>query len=201
MLADLLHNYSIILATKSPRRHFLMKEAGIEYTLSDLHEVDENFPSGLDKFEIPVYLSELKSNAYNKALHPNEILITADTIVWKDQKVIGKPINREDALNILTELSGNMHEVITGVSIRDYKRIHSFHSHTNVYFDKLSKEELEFYFDKYNPVDKAGAYGIQEWIGYIGIKEIKGSYFNVMGLPVQKLYRELETFININKQI
>ncbi len=201
MLSEILQDYSIILATKSPRRHFLMKEAGIDYLLSDLHEVDEDFPLRLNKFEIPVFLSELKSKAYSKSLKQNEILITADTIVWKDESVIGKPVDRSDALRILKSLSGNMHEVITGVTLRNFNRMHSFHSHTSVFFDQLSDEELSYYFDTFNPMDKAGAYGIQEWIGYIGIKEIKGSYFNVMGLPVQKLYRELERFINDIRQI
>lgn len=195
MLKDKLENYNIILATKSPRRHFLMKEAGISYTLSDLHEVEEEFPSGLDKFEIPVYLSELKSAAYGRDLKPGEILVTADTIVWLDNGVIGKPVDREDAKRILQRLSGNMHEVITGVTLRKPGVKHSFYSHTEVWFDRLSREEIDFYVGQFSPMDKAGAYGIQEWIGYIGIREIKGSYFNVMGLPIQKFYRELEEFI------
>lgn len=172
-----------------------MKEAGIPFIQSDLHEVDETYPAGMSKFEIPVYLSDLKSYAYGQPLKASEILITADTIVWLNNQVIGKPADRSEGLNILKNLSGNMHEVITGVTLRTHIKHHSFYSHTEVWFDALSEAEIEYYFDKYKPMDKAGAYGIQEWIGYIGIKKINGSYFNVMGLPVQKLYRELESFI------
>ncbi len=185
MLIDEIKAYRIILATQSPRRHYLMKEAG-----------EENYPAGLDKFEIPTFLSELKSKAYNKPLNDKEILITADTIVWLQNKVIGKPQNPKDAFEILKNLSGNMHEVITGVTIRTSKLMHSFYAHTEVFFSKISNEELKFYIETSKPFDKAGAYGIQDWIGFIGIEKIRGSYFNVMGLPIQKLYRELENIIS-----
>jgi len=196
MLLNELKSFNIILASRSPRRHHLMKEAGLEFKLSDLHQVDESFPDGLDKFDIPVYLAELKSSVYNAELQNNDILITADTIVWFREKVINKPENRADAINILKELSGNMHEVITGVCLRAPSKSLSFYSHSSVYFSHLEEDEILYYIDKYEPFDKAGAYGIQEWIGYIGIKEIKGSFFNVMGLPIQQLYHKLGLFIN-----
>jgi nucleoside triphosphate pyrophosphatase len=197
MLLKRLDNYEIILASQSPRRRYLLTELGIKFRTSDLHVVDENYPSGLSKTEIPVFLSELKSDNYADNLTENQILITADTIVWFENNVINKPVDRLDAINILKSLQGNMHEVVTGVTLRSSRKKHSFYSHSEVYFASLSEEEIIYYVDKYNPLDKAGAYGIQEWIGYAGIKEIKGSYFNVMGLPVQKLYNELNNFINI----
>ena len=196
MLIDKIKAYRIILATQSPRRHYLMKEAGFDFEISNLHSVEEEYPEGLDKFEIPIFLSELKSKAYNKPLKDKEILLTADTIVWLQSKVIGKPQNPEDAFEILKKLTGNMHEVITGVTIRTPELLHSFYAHTEVFFSKISNEELKFYIETSKPFDKAGAYGIQDWIGFIGIEKIRGSYFNVMGLPIQKLYRELENIIS-----
>lgn len=195
ILLDKIKDYHIILASQSPRRHFLLKEAGIHYTVSSLHKVDESYPEGLDKFQIPVYLAELKSKAFSGKLEEKDILITADTIVWINNHVINKPADREDAIRILKILSGNMHEVITGVCIRRINKSFSFYSHSKVYFRELAEEEIHYYIDQYKPYDKAGAYGIQEWIGYIGIKEITGSFFNVMGLPVQQLYQELDNFI------
>ena len=196
MLTEKIKKYSIILATQSPRRHYLMKEAGFEFTISDLHSVEERFPEGLDKFEIPVYLAEIKSKAYSRPVLKNEILITADTIVWFQDQLIGKPKDRDDAYKTLQDLSGNMHEVITGVCIRTYDKTYCFHAHTEVFFSKIKESELNYYIDNFEPFDKAGAYGIQDWIGFIGIERIRGSYFNVMGLPIQKLYRELEKIIS-----
>ncbi|MCF8380634.1 MAG: Maf family nucleotide pyrophosphatase [Bacteroidales bacterium] len=195
-MLEKIKEYSIILATQSPRRHYLMKEAGFKFRITNLHSIEEDFPEGLNKFEIPVFLAELKSKAYSKPLKNNEILITADTIVWLEGKVIGKPIDRDDAMKILQKLSGNMHEVITGVCIRTSTKNICFHAHSEVWFSKISNEELNYYIDNFQPFDKAGAYGIQDWIGFIGIEQIKGSYFNVMGLPIQKLYHELEKFIS-----
>lgn len=172
-----------------------MTEAGIPFeTASDL-DIDESFPQGLGKFRIPLYLAEKKSDAYLNMLSHNTILITADTIVWMGGEVINKPVDVEDAIRILTRLSGNMHEVITGVTIRTKTRKKTFYSHSKVYFDRLSPEEIGYYVSHFKPMDKAGAYGIQEWIGYIGIEKITGSFFNVMGLPIHKLYRELENFV------
>lgn len=196
MLKEKIKKYSIILATQSPRRHYLMKEAGFNFKVSDLHSVDEKFPEGLDKYEIPIFLAELKSKAYPLTLKENEILITADTIVWLNNELIGKPKDRSEALMILKKLSGNMHEVLTGVCIRTSNVSHSFYAHTEVFFSKISDDELNYYIDEFKPFDKAGAYGIQDWIGFIGIERIRGSYFNVMGLPIQKLYRELEKIVS-----
>lgn len=194
MLNDKLGKYNLILASRSPRRKTLLEGLGIKFRIAELPDFDEDYPQYLDKFQIPVYLSECKSNLYGK-LDPNDVLITADTIVWMNDHVINKPADYQDAVRILRDLSGNMHEVITGVTLRMVDFLYSFHSHTEVFFSKLSDEEINFYITNFNPYDKAGAYGIQEWIGYVGIEKISGSYFNVMGLPVQKLYRVLEIIL------
>ncbi len=195
MLSDKLKEYNIILASNSPRRKFLLSQIGINFTIPDMTGIDEHYPEGLDKFGIPVYLAEFKSKSYAKDLGEKDILLTADTIVWLENSVINKPENTEDAIDILNKLSGKTHEVISGVCLRSKEKMNSFWSHTEVSFAPLEKEEIMFYIDNFRPFDKAGAYGIQEWIGYIGIQSIKGSYFNVMGLPVQKLYEELKDFI------
>lgn len=201
MLLDEIQKYRIILATKSPRRQHLMKEAGFSFEVSHLHEVEENYPENLNKFEIPIYLAELKSDAYPDKLEEQDLLITADTIVWLNGKVINKPNGREDAISILRSLSGNMHEVITGVCIRNSHEKLCFHSQSEVFFRKLKEEEILYYVDHFKPFDKAGAYGIQEWVGYIGISKIQGSFFNVMGLPIQLLYQKLEEFIDKNIEL
>ena len=194
MLEEKLKKYNIILASQSPRRQSLLKELGIAFSVSDDHKLDETYPDNLDKFQIPVYLSKLKSDTYSD-LNENDLLITADTIVWLKDHVIGKPLNFGDAVNMLKKLSGNMHEVITGVTLRTKTQTQSFYSHTEVFFAPLSVAEIEYYVNHFKPYDKAGAYGIQEWIGYVAIERINGSYHNVMGLPIQKLYNELESFI------
>ncbi len=194
MLREKLKKHTLVLASRSPRRMKLLQETGIPFRLAIPLDIDEKYPEGLSKFEIPLYLAELKSNAYGE-IPDSEILITADTIVWFENKQIGKPVDADDAFRILTTLSGAMHEVITGVCLRKNFQTRTFYSHSEVYFSKISDEEIWHYIEKCKPFDKAGAYGIQEWIGYIGIERINGSYFNVMGLPVQKLYRELEVFI------
>ncbi|MCB8995171.1 MAG: septum formation protein Maf [Bacteroidales bacterium] len=195
MLKDKLRKHVLVLASRSPRRMKLLQEAGIPFRLAIPLDIEEKFPKGLDKFQIAVYLAELKSEAFGE-IPDNEILLTADTIVWFENEVINKPANRENAIEILTALSGKMHEVITGVCLRKNFKTKSFYSHSEVHFAKLSTEEITHYVDTWKPFDKAGGYGIQEWIGYIGIEKINGSYFNVMGLPIQKLYRELEKFID-----
>jgi len=194
MLNEKLKNFTLVLASQSPRRKSLLIEAGIPYKLAIPLEIEEDYSPGLDKFQIPLYLAEKKSIAYGE-IPDNEIYITADTIVWLKNRVINKPTDEQDAFNILTALSGNMHEVITGVCLRKKSMTKTFYSHSEVYFSNLSPEEITHYIKTFKPFDKAGAYGIQEWIGFIGIEKINGSYFNVMGLPVQKLYRELEDFI------
>ncbi len=195
MLLDKINEYHIILASRSPRRKHLLEELGIHFETSDLHDVEEKWPDGLDKFQIPVWLSELKSDAWSGNLASRDILITADTIVWFEDRVIHKPSDRSEALEILDKLQGNSHEVITGVTLRNQSLRHSFCAHSEVRFGSLDHDEIAFYVDHYKPYDKAGAYGIQEWIGYAGIKEIHGSFYNVMGLPVEMLYRFLGEFI------
>ncbi len=195
MLQDKLKDFHIILGSGSPRRHYLLNELGIDYEIRVNKNLDETYPVGLPKQEIPVYLAELKSRTMMKEVPQQTLLITADTIVWLDGRVINKPRDREDAVSILKRLSGNMHEVLTGVCLRTEEKMHSFHATSLVWFARLDNEEIEYYIDQYKPFDKAGAYGVQEWIGYIGIEKIEGSYFNVMGLPIQKVYHELKQLL------
>ena len=196
MSRNKISEYNIILASKSPRRQELLSNLDIKFLLADIINVDETYPSNLVGGDIPLYLSKLKSKAYISSLKHNDILITADTIVWLNNKALNKPINRDDAIQMLTDLSGVSHSVYTGVSLTSTSNTTSFVSETEVFFKELSVQEIIYYVDTYKPYDKAGAYGIQEWIGYIGIEKIVGSYFNVMGLPVNKLYSELNKFIN-----
>lgn len=189
-----LKNRNIILASASPRRRFLLEQLGLEFT-SISAEVDESIPEGMIPDEIAVFLAEKKASHFKELLEdPKNILITADTLVLINGKILGKPDSKEDAVIMLKNLSGNMHQVVTGVCIRSRDKNRSFTAWTNVYFKSLSSDEIEYYLTHYKPYDKAGAYGAQEWIGYIGIKRLEGSYFNVMGLPVQRLYEELSQF-------
>jgi septum formation protein len=158
-------------------------------------DMDEVYPATLQAEEIPVYLARAKAACYTALMHANTILITADTIVWLNREVIGKPASEDEAVEMLHRISGNMHEVFTGVCIKTISREIVFHVSSKVYFRKLSGEEIRYYVNRYKPLDKAGAYGVQEWIGYVGVERIEGSYFNVMGLPVQRLYCELIKFI------
>ena len=182
----------IILGTASPRRHKLFKELGLDFEILVKNDVEEIYPDGLSNTEIAIYLADLKSKKFTEEIADNCLVITADTIVILGDKIIGKPTDIDDAWRILTELSGNKHRVTTGVSIISCDKKISFHADTDVYFKELSSDEIDYYLSKYKPLDKAGSYGIQEWIGYIGIEKIDGSYFNVMGLPVQRLYEELK---------
>ncbi|MBE9511614.1 MAG: septum formation protein Maf [Bacteroidetes bacterium] len=184
----------ILLASKSPRRHYLLKELGIEFEVVDNYQDDELYPEELPIEEIPVFLAKKKADKYKKLLDKNCILITADTIVWCNNRVMNKPDNYDEAYQMLYCLSDNKHTVITGVCLRSAEKETAFIATTDVYFTKLSDKEIEYYLRKFKPFDKAGAYGIQEWIGYIGIEKINGSYFNVMGLPIQKVYKELKKF-------
>lgn len=197
MLKKGLETYRIILASQSPRREMLLNGLDVNFEIIVRPGVDEEFPDQLGMMQIPVYLAEHKSNHYIDLLNENTILITADTIVWHKNKLVGKPENIEDARQILSRLSGDIHEVVTGVCIRTANKKKLFSSHSKVFFRNLSEEEIDYYIHKYQPLDKAGAYGIQEWIGYIGIEKIEGSFYNVMGLPVQKLYSELQQFANL----
>ena len=195
LLHDKLKSWRLILASQSPRRRQLLGEAGIDFQLALRYECDEVYPPQLPAAEVAEYLSRLKSDAYPQSLAPNDILLTADTVVVVDNHILGKPANREEAIAMIESLSGREHEVITGVTLRNTVKTVSFSSHSVVRFRHLSREEIEYYIDTYAPMDKAGAYGIQEWIGYVGIEGIEGSFFNVMGLPVQRLYCELEQFV------
>lgn len=195
MFVDKLKNYRIILASGSPRRQALLGELGLEFEVYVNEGLEEDFPPGLGQYEIPVYLAGMKAGAYPGDIKDDTILITADTIVWLNGRTANKPADRQDAVRILGELSGTSHEVVTGVCFRNGRRRHSFYAATRVWFSNLSSEDIRYYVDTFAPFDKAGAYGIQEWIGYIGIEKIEGSYFNVMGLPVQKVYHELKEFL------
>ncbi len=188
-----LKKYHFILASKSPRRQFLLKDLGLNFDVAT-KEVDESFPPHLKAEQIPLYLCEKKANAFDEELNDNTIVITADTIVWIDNQVLNKPENFDDAVRMLKLLSGKMHEVYTGVCIKSKDKTKSFYSVTKVYFKPLTDYEIEYYIRNFHPYDKAGAYGAQEWIGYIAVEKIEGSYFNVMGLPLKELYEELLKF-------
>ena len=187
-----LKKYNIILASNSPRRRELLSGLGLNYEVKLIEGIDESYPQHLSGSEIPIFISQIKAAAYRSMMADNDLVITADTIVYADSEVLGKPKDREDAVRMLKTLSGHTHQVITGVSITTNEFQKSFASVSDVTFDNLTDEEINFYIDHYKPYDKAGAYGIQEWIGFIGVSGIRGSYFNVMGLPVQRLYRELK---------
>lgn len=184
---------NIILASKSPRRQNLIKELGVNFEIRT-KDVEEIYPPELKKEQVAIFLSELKAAAFKEELQPNDLIITSDTIVCLNDRIIGKPKDRDNAFNMLSDLSGNMHEVITAVTLMSQQKTVTFYEVTEVYFKVLSNYEIDFYINNYQPYDKAGGYGIQEWIGYIGIEKINGSYFNVMGLPVKKLYEALEEF-------
>ena len=190
-----LKEYRIILASQSPRRRMLLEGLDVRFECIVRDDIEEDFPAGMDKFRIPQMLAQHKSDHYTDLLNAMTIVITADTIVWLNGEVINKPSDEEEAFQMLRKLSGRTHEVITGVCLRSANRIHVFSDHSEVVFRNLSDNEIHYYVSHYQPFDKAGAYGIQEWIGYIGIETITGSFYNVMGLPVQRLYEELRSFI------
>lgn len=185
--------YNYILASKSPRRQELLSLLGMKFSVK-VAEVEENFPEGISKYEIPEFLARLKSEPLISELRENDLLITADTIVYLDGEVLGKPANQAEATEMLKKLSGKEHQVISGVCLTSTEKQTSFHAETNVQFKNLTEDEIRFYIETCNPFDKAGAYGIQEWIGFIGITHIEGSFYNVMGLPVQQLYQEILNF-------
>ena len=189
---DNLKKYNIVLASNSPRRKELMSGLGVDYVVKTLPDVDESYPDTLQGTEIPAYISREKADAYKSLIQPDELLITADTIVWLNGEVLGKPKGREGAIDMLRKLSGTSHQVITGVCLTTSDWQKSFTAVTDVTFATLTEEEIIYYVDKYTPMDKAGAYGVQEWIGFFGVESISGSYFNVMGLPIQRLYQELK---------
>jgi septum formation protein len=189
-----LNKYEIVLASNSPRRKELLQRMGVNFKVRTLFGIDESYPDSLRGEDIVCYISRNKAKAYQSSIAPNELLITADTIVYVDGEVMGKPKNAEQAKEMLHKLSGKTHQVITGVTIVTAKRTENFGVTSQVKFTNITDEEINFYVDNYLPFDKAGAYGIQEWIGIVAVEEIKGSYFNVVGLPVQRLYQKLKTF-------
>ncbi len=195
MLLEKLKNYHLILATQSLCRHQLMKDSGFQFDIILPEGIEEIFPKELPNEKIPEYLAELKASWFLNKLNNNDIVITADTIVLLNNEILGKPSDRISAVSMLQALRGRSHKVITGVCLLSKKKKKLFSSDSIVYFSNFSDEEINYYVDKYKPYDKAGSYGTQEWIGYIGIVKIEGSFFNVMGLPVQQLYIELENFI------
>ena len=194
-MLDKLKQYNVILASGSPRRRELLQQADIKFTVNTNFEVDETYPLDLPAEEVAPYLSLKKSDGYPLSLNDNDILITADTVVIINGEILGKPTSRQNAVEILTSLSGNTHRVITGVTVRTKSNTETFSATSKVTFAELELSEIEYYIDNYKPFDKAGAYGIQEWIGAVAIEKIEGSFYNVMGLPIQMLYKYLKTII------
>jgi len=186
--------YNIILASNSPRRKELLAGLDIPFEVKTLPDIDESFPENLYGTEIPVYIAKAKADAYKQFLDEKNLLITADTIVWLDNKVYGKPVDEADAFSMLRALSGKMHEVITGVCLTTQNKQVVFSAVSKVKFADLEDDEIRYYIEKYKPYDKAGSYGVQEWIGYVGVESIEGSFYNVMGLPVRLLYQHLKNF-------
>ncbi|MGI6323222.1 MAG: Maf-like protein [Bacteroidales bacterium] len=192
---DKINNYRLILASQSPRRKQLLNELGLRFDII-VKDYNESYPEYLKGEEIALFLARSKADCFRDEIRDKDIVITADTIVWSRQKVLGKPSSKRDAISMIRELSGTTHEVITGVVLLSGKGEKSFSETTRVSFDMLTDEEIEYYVEKFRPFDKAGAYGIQEWIGIAACSRIEGSYFNVVGLPVHRLYRELLDFIS-----
>lgn len=187
-----LKKFKIILASNSPRRKELMSGLGVDYIIRTLPDVDETYPDTLVGAEIPEFIAREKADAYRQIMEPGELLITADTIVWLDGIVLGKPKDRQEAIEMLQQLSGKLHQVFTGVCLTTTEWQKSFTATSDVLFAELTDDEIEYYVDRYKPMDKAGAYGVQEWIGYVGVNSISGSFYNIMGLPIQRLYTELK---------
>ena len=191
-MLDNLKKYKVILASASPRRRELLAGLDVEFEVRALPDVDESFPSELQGGDIPLHISKKKADAYRPVMAADELVITADTIVWLDGVALGKPVDEADARRMLRNMSGKTHSVFTGVAITTKDSQRCFVAQSDVTFAQLADDEIDYYIAKYRPMDKAGSYGAQEWIGYIGMSNIVGSYFNVMGLPVQRLYSELK---------
>ncbi len=189
-----LQKYRIVLGSASPRRKELLSGLDIDFDVEVIPGIDESYPEELTAHEIPLYIARKKAEAYVAKMTDNELLITADTIVATEGHILGKPADREEAIGMLRRLSGRVHEVVTGVCIFTKEKNVSFSVVSKVSFAKIDDEDILYYVDKYRPYDKAGGYGIQEWIGYVGVEAIDGSFYNVMGLPVQRLYQELKKF-------
>ena len=187
-----LNKYKIILASNSPRRKELLSGLGVDYEVKTLPDVDESYPDGLSGEEIAKHIARGKAEAYRSLIQADELVITADTIVWLDGIVMGKPKDEEEAKDMLMRLSGKTHQVITGVCLTTASMQKTFATVTDVTFATLTDEEVDYYVTRYQPMDKAGSYGVQEWIGFVGVENLSGRYFNVMGLPIQRLYTELK---------
>ena len=191
-MLDNLNKYNIILPSASPRRRELLSGLGVSFETLCLPGIDESFPDSLPANEVAGYISVKKAEAYKQQMQTNQLIITADTVVVSANRILGKPHSRENAVEMLRFLSGKTHHVITGVTILTTDKQKTFSVSTDVTFADITDEEINYYIDRYQPMDKAGAYGIQEWIGFIAVESISGSYFNVMGLPIQRLYQELK---------
>jgi len=189
--------YNLILASNSPRRNELMTGLGLKYSVKTLKDVDESYPDHLKGQDIAQYIAAKKAEAFRSRMGERDLVITADTIVCKDDQVYGKPVDKLDAIRMLRSLSGQSHWVYTGVCLTSRKHQRIFTAATEVFFSCLTEEEILWYVEHYKPFDKAGAYGVQEWIGFVGVERISGSYFNVMGLPVHQLYTELKQFTSL----
>ena len=193
MLKDKLKPYKIILASGSPRRQQFFRDLDLDFEIR-LKDIEEIYPEHLQGVEITNFLAELKANAFDKEIASNEILVTSDTIVWHNNKALGKPKDYDDAFAILKSLSNSTHEVITSVCFKSVAKRETIFEVTKVTFGLLTEEDIGYYLDHYKPFDKAGAYGIQEWIGLVGITKIEGSYTNVVGLPTEKVYQYLNNY-------
>ncbi|MEE3484999.1 MAG: Maf-like protein [Bacteroidales bacterium] len=192
----MLENYDVILASNSPRRRELLAGLDISFEVKTIPGLEESYPATLKGGEIPLYLAQQKAHAYDSIMTDRMLLITADTIVWSDDQQFGKPKDAQDAIQMIHRLSGKTHQVYTGVCIRTLHKEVSFVAKSDVTFAQLSDEEIAYYVERYRPFDKAGSYGVQEWIGYVAVEHIDGSFYNVMGLPVQRVYQELKKFDN-----
>ena len=188
----MVQNHRLILASGSPRRRELLAGLDLEFTVDTLNSFEEAVPAGMKAEDVPLYMAEGKSLGFHRPLAEGEVLLTADTVVIADETLMGKPHDRQQAMDMLRRLSGREHSVLTAVVLRGLGKKINFVDTTLVSFSPLSEEEINYYIDRYRPFDKAGAYGIQEWIGYMGIDKISGSYFNVMGLPVHRVYKALK---------
>lgn len=190
--------YNIILASNSPRRKELLAGLGVKFDVRLIADIDETYPDNIKSHDVAEYIAKKKADAYKQSIASNELIITADTIVILGDEIFGKPLNADDAYAMLQKLSGKTHQVITGICLLTKNEQRVFRVTTDVTFKELEMEEIKYYVDNYKPFDKAGAYGIQEWIGYIGVTSLNGSYFNVVGFPVQRIYTELQKFASRN---
>ena len=193
-MLDNLRKYHVVLASNSPRRKMLLNGLGIPFEVKVLPGIDENYPDDLPLVQVAEYIAREKADAYKPTMEPDELVITADTIVIAEGQVMGKPKDEDDVRRMLGILSNRTHQVVTGVCITTAERQSSFSAVTDVTFKQLTSEEIDYYIENYHPYDKAGAYGVQEWIGYIGVSTINGSFYNVMGFPIQRIYNELAKF-------